>query len=425
MKMTMRFLSIAALVLVGLVMTGCSGDDNIIDEPQQPANTNNVVTVRTTVSMGGINVTRALNPATGVKTFAAGDKISVCYITTGNYFDRAESDALTAGDISTDGKTATFTVTLSNPKNGGGVYYAYPSAFFQEDFVTAQDGTLAKLQSTFDYAESPVGTMTVSGSDVTLPSLELANLFAVCALTIKYGDTDITGTITDLTVNDGTITYRVTRSAAPGPIYLAIRPTDNANITVTGTDGTDTYTKSLSAKTYAAGNIYNLGWRMTRTRDAVPLTMEALSTGTIVVTNPKDGMQYSKNGGAKTAVTSDAISVTTGDKVAFYGNGTSITAYGASSASSSTRIGGTAQVKAYGNIMSLVDETGFATATTLSSNYAFTSLFYQNTHLTDANGLLLPATTMSAYCYRNMFNGCNISKIPHISKTNINMPRSE
>ena len=33
MKKTMRFLSMTALALVGAVMTGCTNDDNFIDEP--------------------------------------------------------------------------------------------------------------------------------------------------------------------------------------------------------------------------------------------------------------------------------------------------------------------------------------------------------------------------------------------------------
>ena len=53
-KKTYRFLSLAALALVGAVMTGCSSENNIIDEPQQPtnnqpANKDNIVTLTTTV----------------------------------------------------------------------------------------------------------------------------------------------------------------------------------------------------------------------------------------------------------------------------------------------------------------------------------------------------------------------------------------
>ena len=135
---------------------------------------------------------------------------------------------------------------------------------------------------------------------------------------------------------------------------------------------------------------------------AVPLTIEAITAGTIRVNSPKEGMQYSLNGGAKTAVTT-TIEVVAGDKVQFYGNGTSITSY------NNTRIAGSGDgftCKVYGNIMSLLDEENFATATTLSETYTFRSLFNFNTTLTDASGLLLPATKLQESCYYQMFYGC-------------------
>ena len=134
-----------------------------------------------------------------------------------------------------------------------------------------------------------------------------------------------------------------------------------------------------------------------------PLTLEAITAGTIVVQNPKAGMQYSKNGGTKTAVTSEAISVAVGDKVQFYGT--------AKSYAGTQIVGGTADVKVYGNIMSLVDATNFATATTLTEAGAFSWLFgagfpSTNSHLKDASALLLPATALSVNCYNQMFRGC-------------------
>lgn len=132
------------------------------------------------------------------------------------------------------------------------------------------------------------------------------------------------------------------------------------------------------------------------------LTLKALTTGTIVVQRPQSGMQYSKNGGAKTPVTSDAISVTAGDKVSFYGNDTNINNY----FYFETKIsGGTAEVIVYGNIMSLVDETGYETSTTMTKS-AFRELFKGNDKLTDASNLLLPVTTLTNYCYSEMFAGC-------------------
>ena len=141
---------------------------------------------------------------------------------------------------------------------------------------------------------------------------------------------------------------------------------------------------------------------------ATPLTLKAITAGTIVVKNPQAGMKYSLNGGAKQAVTTDAITVAVGDKVQFYGNGTSITAYYSNDyIDNDTKItGGTAEVKVYGNIMSLVDETGFATNTTLTAENTFAYLFNGNAQLTDISDLQMPATTLAEACYYNMFNGC-------------------
>ena len=136
---------------------------------------------------------------------------------------------------------------------------------------------------------------------------------------------------------------------------------------------------------------------------ATPLTVEALTDGTITVTEPKDGMQYSLNGAAKTSDGIASITVKAGDKVAFYGHGTSIASY------FRTTIGGSGDgflCKVYGNIMSLVDEENFATATELTAEITFFMLFDGNTALADASSLLLPATTLTRSCYGSMFYNC-------------------
>ena len=75
---------------------------------------------------------------------------------------------------------------------------------------------------------------------------------------------------------------------------------------------------------------------------ATPLTVEALTDGTITVSNLKTGMQYSLNGAAKTSDGIASITVKAGDKVAFYGNGTTITSYNGTMINN-----GTANVKIY------------------------------------------------------------------------------
>ena len=137
---------------------------------------------------------------------------------------------------------------------------------------------------------------------------------------------------------------------------------------------------------------------------STPLTIEAITAGTITITSPKVNMKYKKNNESIVTITSTTdvdISVSAGDKVEFYGNGTTIKIY-----NGTTIVGGTADIKVYGNIMSLVDEEGFATNTELPAIQTFQELFKDNAKLTDASGLLLPATTLKASCYWGMFSGC-------------------
>ena len=286
-----KFLSMAALALVGAMTVSCSSDDNIIDQPQQPETKNNVVTLTTTVSLGGDDATRALT-STGVKTFAEGETMAIYYWKNkGNDHVKAVSAPLTAGDITNGGKSATFTFTLDNPYKDMSVVYTYPAAMANADFTpnyaalyNNQDGTLTTLASDFDFC---TGSHPWSGEN--LPTLTLQNQLAILAITLKNSDgsSDITSSITGLTLSDGTYTYNVSRSAAAGPIYVAIRPTSNATITVTATDGTKNYTKTLTSKTYTASNGYPVSWRMAPATPALNITSP--SVGQVI---GSDGKNY-------------------------------------------------------------------------------------------------------------------------------------
>ena len=277
---TMRFLSMAALALVGAVIVGCSSDDNFIDEPQQPENKSNVVTLTATVGFDETFTTRALT-AGGVKTFAVGEKIAVVYKSGGSTL-KAESAVLKAGDIANGNKLATFTFELTSPDKTQPVTYIYPAAMANADgsvnydALSTQNGTLATLSSSLDLA-----TKTAAWNAGSLPAATLENQLAILAITLKDNATptanDITGTITGMTLSDGTNSYAVTRTAAAGPIYVAIQPTTSANITVTATNGTTNYTKSLTGKTYAVNNGYSVSWRMATS--SAPAGLEAVDLG--------------------------------------------------------------------------------------------------------------------------------------------------
>ena len=71
-----------------------------------------------------------------------------------------------------------------------------------------------------------------------------------------------------------------------------------------------------------------------------------------------------------------------------------------------------------GNIMSLIYGDNFKGQTTLSSTYAFNSLFKSAGYLMSISNLRLPATSIPNYAYQNMFYGNNINDmIPEIPAT--------
>lgn len=280
--------SITFLALACSVLMGCNNDDNSIDVPQQPKG--NVVTLTTTVSIDGGAETRALTSG-GVKTFAQGEKIAVVYENTNSETAVAVSEALPVGEY---GKTATFTVTLTDPSPNGSVKYIYPAAMANADgsinyeALNLQDGTLATLSSELDFAMYE-GALSSNGS---LPSSAvMTNRFAILAFTLKdeTGTNDLTSTITGMTLSDGTNNYTVSRSAAEGPVYVAIRPVSGVNIEYTATSATNVYEKSVKSKTYAANNIYPLGLRMA---DRYPVAMTNAKSADIGHVITCDGYIY-------------------------------------------------------------------------------------------------------------------------------------
>ena len=161
------------------------------------------------------------------------------------------------------------------------------------------------------------------------------------------------------------------------------------------------------------------------------LTFNILSAGTINWTANNTALtkiiDYKLNDNEWVSITSNtgssapSITVNSGDKLQFRGNNTaysSVNVWGDvfyNSFKSSTVL-----FEAEGNIMSLVNSTGFATATTLSSAYMFRDLFFGCTGLTSAENLILPATTLANYCYDSMFNGCtSLTTAPELPATTL------
>jgi len=274
--------------------------------------------------------------------------------------------------------------------------------------------TFTSCEDILGHWEKPVANVTPSATITLVPTATTGDIIP--------GST--TYLVTVATADGGTVMYKVT------DVNTKPSSTEGFSIEVPTAAGFDpgTYYVWYYAKGDATHNDGEISATAVKVKVqyslSTPLTLEVLEAGTIVVTDPKSNMQYSLDGGnTKTQMTVTTTIPTSGElaagtKVTFYGNGTSITCY------NGTKIkGGTAKVKVYGNIMSLLNETGFATLTdpiTLPAANTFNCLFHNNIYLTDASGLLLPATTLTKECYQMMFNLCSaLTKAPELPATTL------
>ena len=192
-----------------------------------------------------------------------------------------------------------------------------------------------------------------------------------------------------------------------------ISATDCTTDWVNGVAATGTFVKSEYA-TWTLNSTSGIPTGWTTVDEEVPLiekyfTITALGSGTIGWRTSNSSLtktvQYSKNDGTWTSITSATtavtISVVNGDVIRFKGDNT---AYGTSSYYN--YFTATCNFNVSGNIMSLINSTNFSTLATITGTYTFKNLFYQNTYLQSAENLVFPATTLTTYCYNGVFYSC-------------------
>ncbi|MCR5071495.1 MAG: fimbrillin family protein, partial [Bacteroidales bacterium] len=156
---------------------------------------------------------------------------------------------------------------------------------------------------------------------------------------------------------------------------------------------------------------------------ATPLTIEAKEAGAGVrfdiyteeATNPvyfrtHDGVAWSDWAEYSSGTTVTLAKV--GDKVQFKGNNARY-ARGGNDAST---FAFSKDCYVYGNIMSLITSTDFSICTTFTKDYALQNLFYGNAHIQwhPTQELLLPATKLSEYCYKEMFSQSSVTSSPKL-----------
>ena len=411
------------MMAVGM-MAACSSDKELV-EPIG-ANGEGQTPITITATYGNPQTTRVAYAENGVNinaTWQTGDQIYVVF--NGQV---STLDLVSGAGTATASFTGTITGTPHNNStlvcyvkdqnkpdaatvNGDGSYTYVPGAFLSQDGTVAGAAKCNLYYGTATYIEGADISCTFS-VNTSIMKFTVTAPFGVSAgdaatLTYKSGDTELAKA--SFTASATNTVYLSVPAGSYSGAQTLVYATNETSVSV---NLSTTHANFKAGETYSKAIDY-------LTLSTPPLTLEATNAGNIDIQNPKSGMKYSKNGGEKQSITDNlSISVEVGDKVQFYGNGTSITEY------DGTKIGGSngVTVIAYGNIMSLVDEMGYVSNTTLLSEYTFAGLFDQNTTLTDAGDLKLPAKTLTSYCYSNMFHGCTaLTTAPALPATTLSL----
>lgn len=256
MKNLNRIIWMAAIAVMATAANACSVKEDPINE-QNPVPDSKVVTLVATLEPQNSPDTRSVmtdNGTTVSTNWEVGDKIWV------DYDDTGDNNCVAKGTVtSVDGTgKATITVDLVDPKDASIIVFGYPYDHWTEakDVRVDQLGTLADINQNHA-AISGSGTLTVVGSEVTLPtSVGMSQEMAIWKLNFKDGETDITNQISSLNINFGpSDDYMITPNAQSN-IYVALYPVGSGNITITAATATAIYSYSKAGVTLDNGKFY-------------------------------------------------------------------------------------------------------------------------------------------------------------------------
>ena len=312
MKKTFKNIrTLAALLIASAAFTACSNEDSAIIG-EQPAQQQTPQVFTLTLQAGKTDGARtralALDGTKLVAKWAAGDQLTVLNVTTPPPVPLGGT--LTASNVSADGKTCTFSGTLT-----GTIAANDNLDLFYHDTPSTQDGTLTSAAAneqalaTVQVASVNEGNITISGG-----SASFTTSTAVLKLTLKDGSANaLNATSLKISV-DGTDFFEATPTAATyttngadGVLYFAVPNKDDAAVTIavkkngtptleqinTWSTNLNTYTVTFTAKvgddTYTATKT---GYKLAGGKYyATELTMAKLTNLSTISSNyeAKDG----------------------------------------------------------------------------------------------------------------------------------------
>lgn len=308
--------TLAALLIASAALAACSNDGGIIDNAQ-PAQQQGPQVYTLTLQAGKADnaQTRALelDGTKLVAKWAAGDVLTVKKKS--DYSD--VTGTLTASNVSDDGKSCTFSGTITGSFTAGDKLYLYYHLMPGLSSYTDQTGTLASAAA-HDVAFAEVTVQSVSGSEITISetSASFTTLTAALKMTLTDGTNALNATSLKISVGSTDIftfspTAETYSANGDGILYFTLPcqadvesmasltsgALTSAEITFTATAGGETYTATKTGYTFATSKYY-----------ATTLTMAAAGP-TIVTWSPVNcgSSTYTQDGVTLTPSNGDAV----------------------------------------------------------------------------------------------------------------------
>ena len=426
----MKAFKIFSMAAVAFMMVACSSEDEALDNT--PVAGRKVHFTATIAAPGSDASTRTTYTEVTSGTDAGkikvaweqGDEIALIHngtkdVVTVQTLD-ADGSAIISGDITvgTDGEAVTIVypaASVDAPTSGA---EPVDNATYAAKW-NSQDGTLTYIQDYLDFCRA-TSTLKVSGTNATLnDNIALKSNIAIVKFSLSDGTNAINAT--QFLVRDGNdnVLAAVTPASATSTFYAAIPPATTSTFRFKATTATNSYCYTKYGATVTAGKYYQSSLKLALVDMLhTPLTLEATEDGTTVTITDASNVEYSYtvNGGTAVTTSTDAtITLQAGDIVQFNSTNSALgkTLYPSDpTAFDALSIKVDKKSYVYGNVMSMVNDAGdFATDVTLA-DYAMPRLFSGNysasnhiAFLAD-KPLMLPATTISIYCYCGMFAHC-------------------
>ena len=419
-------INFSILLVVGLALTACSSDDNVVEQKTLEPGKTYYLTVDAT--KGSDATTRALT--------LSGSTLTPTWATSEQIYVKQESTWLT-GSLSPDANAATASLNGAITGITGDLPQDLTLQFPRQTWsYTGQVGTIADIAAKYDYATATAHITAIDGSNITASSaVTFDNQQAIVKFTLQdknNGNAAINATSLRISANGlktsdtetGDIT--ITPASATSEIFAALSGISSTNVTLTAVAGDKTYVYNKSGASFTNGKYYEITVKM---HDATEGTELANVTtdhiGWVVGQNGKVYSTVAKASAASTtavamvAYVGTASNCTHGIAIALADENTDMNQSSAITAASTTKNTNTAVTNGTWRLPTLVDWQymliGCGNGATYSSTPGTVGIGTLNAKLASVG------TALTSGCYWSSIN----PYCPYISSTTVDLSRTD